>query len=478
MLFGDREPLRHAVPVRAPRHRLARAARRGRTRGDRRPLPVADQLLADPAGDARLRAAVRRPRRASASSACSAPTGRSSSRRPTRRARRRARAAARRPGAAARRARAGREFVAERTWDHAADQLEAGLRDGAARARAAPRPMDDAGPARRRRRAHRGVAAERARRARSSASRRCDGDRAPVLARLDPADVAAVEAASRATRALATGTRVDPSTSAAHACVFGVWHGVPAVLEKTGLRPDAPPEDVHAMARGPLAAGGAIYYADMLAEALAPRRRRDGRRRARPRLRLLLGARRARAGGARSREAEWHGCDPNERRDRAGRSEHLPGIDVPAARRRTRRCPTTTARSTSSCAISIWSHYGERAALALARRDAPRSSARAAGSSSPPTACSRSPTTRAPASARPSQLERDPHARSTGRGFWFAAEFGEEGDWGVKHPRVGHGVLHARVARSRTRMPGVGRSRTSRVGQNADNQDVYVLRRR
>ena len=40
------------------------------------------------------------------------------------------------------------------------------------------------------------------------------------------------------------------------------------MLEKTGLRPDMPPDHVHAMARGPLAAGGSIYYADMLAEAL------------------------------------------------------------------------------------------------------------------------------------------------------------------------------------------------------------------
>ena len=46
-------------------------------------LPVADELLADPAGDAGLRAAVRRPRGRERES-CSAPTGRSSSRRSTR----------------------------------------------------------------------------------------------------------------------------------------------------------------------------------------------------------------------------------------------------------------------------------------------------------------------------------------------------------------------------------------------------------
>ena len=46
--------------------------------GDRRPLPLDDQLLADPAGDARLRPAVRRPRGRRARARCSAPTARSS----------------------------------------------------------------------------------------------------------------------------------------------------------------------------------------------------------------------------------------------------------------------------------------------------------------------------------------------------------------------------------------------------------------
>ena len=66
---------------------------------------VADELLADPAGDAGLRAAVRRPRRRAAPSRCSAPTGRSSWRRPTRSRSRRARApaATRRAGGGARR---------------------------------------------------------------------------------------------------------------------------------------------------------------------------------------------------------------------------------------------------------------------------------------------------------------------------------------------------------------------------------------
>ncbi len=63
----DYEHLGIATPARA---------RVGLQRGHRRPRPLDDQLLADPAGDARVRDAVRRPRRASAPRASSAPTAR------------------------------------------------------------------------------------------------------------------------------------------------------------------------------------------------------------------------------------------------------------------------------------------------------------------------------------------------------------------------------------------------------------------
>ncbi len=50
---------------------------------------------------------------------------------------------------------------------------------------------------------------------------------------------------------------------------FGVWLSIPAVLEKVRLGAEQPPEEVHAMARGPLAAAGGLYEADMVASALA-----------------------------------------------------------------------------------------------------------------------------------------------------------------------------------------------------------------
>ena len=50
---------------------------------------------------------------------------------------------------------------------------------------------------------------------------------------------------------------------------FGVWLSIPAVLEEVALGAEQPPEEVHAMARGPLAAAGGLYEADMVASALA-----------------------------------------------------------------------------------------------------------------------------------------------------------------------------------------------------------------
>ena len=48
---------------------------------------------------------------------------------------------------------------------------------------------------------------------------------------------------------------------------YGVWFELPAVLEKTGLSAEQPPDDIHAMARGPLAAAGGLYEADLIVDA-------------------------------------------------------------------------------------------------------------------------------------------------------------------------------------------------------------------
>ena len=130
-------------------------------------------------------------------------------------------------------------------------------------------------------------------------------------------------------------------------------------------------------------------------------------------------------------QAEWHGVDPNERRDRVGAASIYRGSGSPCPRR-IRRCPTPTATSTSSSAISIWSHYAEPAALRwldeMHRVIAP--GGHLAFSTHGPHSVSYYAQT---AERSPAQLAPDPRARSTAAGYWFAPEFGESGDWGVKH---------------------------------------------
>jgi hypothetical protein len=62
------------------------------------------------------------------------------------------------------------------------------------------------------------------------------------------------------------------------------------------------------------------------------------------------------------------------------------------------------------------------------------------------------------------------------RGHWFKPEFGEAGDWGVVHPEWGAAFFTpewlARVALPAWSLESFA------LGQNAANQDVYVLRRR
>ena len=122
------------------------------------------------------------------------------------------------------------------------------------------------------------------------------------------------------------------------------------------------------MARGPLAAGGAVYYADMLADAL----RRVGGSMDDVRRGLDFGCssgRVARALAACWPEADWHGCDPN--RDAiAWARRHLPDVTFQRSPQDP-PLPYEDGAFDFVCAISIWSHYGESAAIRWLGRDAP-----------------------------------------------------------------------------------------------------------
>ena len=130
-----------------------------------------------------------------------------------------------------RRAREGLAFVAGRTWDRAAAQLERGLRE-ALRSSGERSPAPDpvlppaADPAAWQAGARSVPVA--------GASGTAATDR--LHGRLDAGDLDAIDAAldggQRATLASAS-----PDDARRIALAFGVWHRVPAVLEKTGLQP-------------------------------------------------------------------------------------------------------------------------------------------------------------------------------------------------------------------------------------------------
>ncbi len=62
-----------------------------------------------------------------------------------------------------------------------------------------------------------------------------------------------------------------------------------------------------------------------------------------------------------------------------------------------------------------------------------------------------------------------------GRGWWYAAEFGEEGDWGVVDP--GWGTAFVSPEWMLTQLCPRWNVLEFEPGRNQDNQDVYILQR-
>jgi SAM-dependent methyltransferase/glycosyltransferase involved in cell wall biosynthesis len=358
---------------------------------------------------------------------------------------------------------AGLEFVRGHTWDRAAEQVEAGLRN-ALRSRPAQ---------------HRRIAGsdEGARRIGHPLARLVVPEHAPgtpasqrLLDRLTADDVAAVQAALDAeTRPIwdaATHQARVPLT-----LLFGVWHGVPGVLERTGLHADEPPEDVHAMSRGPLSAGGVPYYGDLIAAQLE----RAGVRVETLERALDWGSSSGRVTrwlAAAYPEVDWHGADPNEgaiawaRRHLPEATFHVSPQDPPL--------PFADGHFDLVLAVSIWSHYGAGSALAwlaeMHRVIKPGGhlwlTTHGYQAIAHQVAVGRR-------SVRQLHEIREAMYRS---GFWFSPDFGDAGDWGVKHREWGNSWISPEwMARHVT--PG-WLIEDFLAGGNASDQDVYLLRRR
>jgi len=175
--------------------------------------------------------------------------------------------------------------------------------------------------------------------------------------RLDASDIAAMEERLEpAVRAVWEDTSGEDRMAAALS--FSLFYGVTGVAEKTGLLTAMPPDEVHSMGRGALAAGGSFYYADLVLEAL----RRTGGDNSRRVLDFGCSSGRVvRVLKAVLPEVEWHGCDPNADAIAWARG-NLPGIAFEVSPTEP-PLPYGDESFDLVYAISIWSHYGERAAL-------------------------------------------------------------------------------------------------------------------
>ena len=289
---------------------------------------------------------------------------------------------------------------------------------------------------------------------------------------LEPADVASVETqiSEDAHLALQYSTPSDEAAKRQMVLTFGAWLGNPSLLERTGLRTAQPPEDVHAMARGPLAAAGGLYEADMVIDALMS----AGVDIADVESMLDFGcssARVVRALAAAYPQVHWYGCDPNAPAI-AWASENLPGIEF-FVNGNAPPLPLADASLDAAYAISIWSHF--EPTLGLRWFDELLRVIRPGGHLVCTTHGLTSIAYYAEVKLRtPRQLSEIAKGMYR-RGWWYAQEFGEEGDWGVVNPDWGTAFLSAEwmLAQLCPRWRVVEFA----PGRNQDNQDVYVLQR-
>jgi len=286
-----------------------------------------------------------------------------------------------------------------------------------------------------------------------------DALQAPSLALLERVDVAEVE--RRLTpdeRALWDGD--TPAGRARLALTLGTHHGV-----ETGLLPDMPPGDVHSMVRSKVITGGDPWLADLVIGAA-------GREPARAALDFGCSSGRVvRFLAAWRPDVRWIGCDPNEGAI-AWAQAHIPGVEWFASPQAP-PLPLDDGSLDLVYAISIWSHFGENAALRwfaeMHRLLAPggRLVFTAHGLHSIGDFVRRG-------KLRARDGSRCLRALET-HGHWFRQTFKSGGDWGVADPDWGEAYMSPDWVR-RHAEPG-WRIVRNEPGRLDGNQDLYVLER-
>jgi len=292
------------------------------------------------------------------------------------------------------------------------------------------------------------------------------------LERLDEHEVAEIEAriAEQADlRAMYDGAST-PELRRFLLINFAVWLDAGNVLSKTGLSAPQPPDEVHSMARGALAAAGGLYDADLIAATLADAGVDLGE--------VVRGldfgcssGRVVRVFAAAYPQTRWQGCDPNRPAVEWAR-ENLPWIDFTVSQQEP-PLPFEDASLDLVYAISIWSHFAPRLGLRwfeeMHRLIAPGGHLLCTvhGLTSVEYYAGRQLRSATQSQEIVQALYR--------HGYWYAPEFGEQGDWGVINPEWGTAFLSPEWML--TQLCPRWRVGHFAPGRNQENQDVYVLER-
>jgi SAM-dependent methyltransferase len=251
---------------------------------------------------------------------------------------------------------------------------------------------------------------------------------------------------------------------------YGMWLGVTAVAAKTGLPVAQPPPDIHTMARGPLAAAGGLYEADLVVDALTS----AGGTIEDVHTALDFGCssgRVVRVLAAAYPDIAWHGCDPNEPAIAWAR-QNLPGIEF---FRSAASPPLVLAEGAFDLvyAISIWSHFEPE--LGLRWFNEMHRLLKPGGHLVATTHGLQSLAFSTAAGWRSADQAYEILRALYATGSWYAAEFGERGDWGVVNPSWGSAFLTPEWLL--TKLCPKWRVVEFGPGRNQSNQDVYVLER-
>jgi SAM-dependent methyltransferase len=224
------------------------------------------------------------------------------------------------------------------------------------------------------------------------------------------------------------------------------------------------------MARGPEAAGGGIYEADLVVDALSS----AGIEMNAIRTGMDFGCssgRVVRVLAAAYPDVRWRGCDPNQPAI-AWAQENLHGIEFFVSQQHP-PLPLREASLDVVYAISVWSHFAPE--LGLRWFDEMHRLIRPGGQLVCTTHGLQSVAFYATHGFRSHEQALEITRSLYASGSWYAPEFGPAGDWGVADPEWGTSFVSPEWVL--TKLCPSWRVLEFAPGRNAANQDVYVLER-